>query len=123
MRCTVAASCANYQTSTDVAAGEGKVTIARASAYVDRARAYKIMIDGHEVGRIKNDTSQTLSVPAGSHELFLKVDWATSPPLTVDVSPGQEVRYVCRPTANAFLAVLYSFFNRKNYLTLEPEGP
>jgi hypothetical protein len=105
-----------------MATGEGRLTIARDSAYVDRARAYKIMVDGKEVGRIKNNTSQTISVPGGSHELFLKVDWATSPTLTFEVNAGEEVRYVCRPTANAFLAVLYSFFNRRNYLTLEPEG-
>jgi hypothetical protein len=105
-----------------MATGEARVTITRGTAYVDRARAYKIMLDGQEVGRIKNNTSETIPVPAGPHELFLKVDWASSPTATFDAAPGQEVRYACRPTSNAFLALITSVFARKNYITLEPEG-
>ena len=104
-----------------MAAGEGRVTITRGTAYVDRARAYKIMLDGQEVGRIKNNTTETISVPAGSHELFLKVDWASSPVQSFDVTPGGEVRFVCHPTANAFFALIQSILSRKNYITLEPE--
>ena len=101
--------------------GEGKLTITRGSAYVDRARAYKIMVDGQEVGRIKNDRTETIAVPAGEHELSLKVDWASSPTVSFDVAPGEEVRYICKPTANAFFALLQSVLARKNYITLEPE--
>ncbi len=103
-------------------AKEARLTITRGTAYVDRARAYKIMLDGQEVGRIKNDMTETISVPAGAHEVFLKVDWASSPIQTFEAKPGQEIRFSCRPTANAFMALLQSLFNRKNYITLEPGG-
>ena len=102
--------------------GEASLTITRGTAYVDRVRAYKVMLDGDELGRIKNDTTSTFSVPPGAHELHLKVDWASSPVVSFDVAPGQEVRYACRPTTNAFFALIYSLFARKNYITLEPES-
>ena len=100
--------------------GEASLTITRGTAFVDRARSYKVMLDGAELGRIKNDTTQTFSVPPGAHELHLKVDWASSPVVSFNVAAGQDVRYTCYPTANAFMALLYSFFARKNYITLEP---
>ena len=45
--------------------GEASLTITGGTAYVDRARAYKVMLDGAELGRIKNDTTSTFSVPPG----------------------------------------------------------
>jgi hypothetical protein len=102
--------------------GEGRITVARGGAYVDKARAYKVMLDGTEVGRVKDGKTESFSVPAGAHELNLKVDWATSPTMRFDVAPGEEVRFACRPAGNPFTALLYSLFARKKYLKLEREG-
>jgi hypothetical protein len=102
--------------------GEGRVTVARGSAYVDKARAYKVILDGTEAGRVKDGKSESFSVAAGPHELYVKVDWASSPTMRFDVAPGEDVRFMCRPNANALTAMFYSLFARKKYLRLEPEG-
>src|SRR5688572_2209458 len=101
-------------------AGEGRITIARGSAYVDKARAYKVFVDGTEVGRIKDGKTESFAATAGPHELYLKVDWSTSPTMRFDVSPGGEARFTCRPNAGPFTAIFYSLFARKKYLRLEP---
>jgi hypothetical protein len=105
-----------------VTIGEGRVTLTRAKAYVDKVRAYKVLLDGQSVGRIKEGETQSFSAPAGPHQLQLKVDWAGSPTFTFDLAPGDDVRFICRPKANAFTAILYSLFARNKYLLLVREG-
>jgi hypothetical protein len=103
--------------------GEGRVTLTRGKAYVDKVRAWKILLDGQEVGRIKEGQTQTFgATPAGSHQLLLKVDWASSPTFTFDLAPGEELRLTCRPKPNAFTALLYALFARSKYIILEREG-
>lgn len=100
--------------------GESKVTIVRGTAYVDRLRAYKVMVDGNEVGRIKNGETQSFPVAAGSHTLQLKIDWASSPDVGFDVAPGGEATFACRPKGNAMTSMLYALFTRKAYILVEP---
>lgn len=100
---------------------EGKITITRASTYPDRLRAYKVMLDGLEIGTIKNGQTETFSAPAGTHELHLKIDWTTSPSHRFDLAPGEEARFMCRPRGNAITAIGYAMFARNKYLVLERE--
>ncbi len=97
---------------------QGTIEIAREKAYVDKARAYRVLVDGTEVGRIKEGETQSFAVAPGSHEVLLKIDWATSPAVTVDVSPGGTARLGARPKPNPFTAIFYSLFARKKYLQL-----
>jgi hypothetical protein len=98
---------------------QGTIEITREKAYVDKVRAHKVLIDGTEVGKIKEGETESYPVTPGSHDVVLKIDWATSPTVTVDVAPGASAKLRTRPNGNALTAIFYAFFARKTYLTLE----
>lgn len=54
------------------------IRITRKYAMMDLFRAYKILLDDEEVGRIKNGKMLEIEVSPGTHLLQLKIDWCTS---------------------------------------------
>jgi hypothetical protein len=57
----------------------------------DRGRAYRVLIDGAEGGRVRNGEVISVPVSSGHHELRLKIDWTGSAPCEFDLlltSPG-----------------------------------
>ena len=100
--------------------GEATLVVARPKAYMDKVRSYRIMLDGQEIGRIKDGSEESLTIPAGQHELQLKIDWAVSPTATFNVGEGEIVRFNCKPKGNPLTALYYASFGRKNYIMLEP---
>ena len=97
----------------------GTLIVRRDKGYVDKARAYKILVDGQEVDRIKQNEEVAHPLVPGRHRLELKLDWVTSPPETFDVAPGQTVVFTCRPNPHAANVLLYITVKRKQYLALE----
>src|SRR3954452_23086889 len=96
------------------------LTIERAAnAWVDRARAYKVMVDGNEVGSVKRGETQTFQVPPGPHEVHMKIDWTRSPSVEADFAEGTDVRLHVKPNANPFTVLWYVIFARKKYLSLD----
>ena len=99
---------------------QGTIQLERGTASTDKLRAYKVLVDGAEVGTIKQGTTESFPVAPGTHDVQLKIDWALSPIVTVDVPAGGTVRLTCRPKANPFTVIWYSTVGRKSYLRLEP---
>jgi hypothetical protein len=60
----------------------------RGTGWVDRARAYKIVIDGEECGRLKRNSSLKVEIPAGPHEITAKIDWCGGNVIFVDAKEG-----------------------------------
>ena len=77
------------------AQGACEVVIRRETAYRDRLRKYKVLIDGNEVGHISAGDEERFPVTTGEHELQLKIDWKGSPALGFTAQPGSEARFVC----------------------------
>jgi hypothetical protein len=63
----------------------------------DRLRRYQVMIDGEQVAAIKHGQRVELPVTPGRHTVYLKISWAGSPKLEVDVGPGEAVSLECSP--------------------------
>ncbi len=63
----------------------------RASGWVDRWRAYRIVVDGVDVTKLKRNQSVTIDVTAQEHVLQAQVDWCSSPVLVVDLSKGGQI--------------------------------
>ena len=89
-------------------------------AWMDRARAYKILVDGQEAGRVRNGQSVTIEVAPGAHQVQAAVDWARSPAVPVQLADGQEVRLRCRPRANPATALIWVIAKHEEYIVLEP---
>lgn len=59
-------------------------------------RAYAIVIDGQERGRVQAAKTEVVSVAAGTHVVRMKIDWCHSPDLEVVVPDGGDVHLSCR---------------------------
>jgi len=92
----------------------------RAGGWVDRARKYKVLVDGEERAEIGAGDSKSIDVPPGSHEVSMKIDWARSETVTVDVADGKDAKLYCEPNANPLSVVYYVSFGRKKYIGLRP---
>lgn len=70
-----------------------KIIINRKSEWRNRARGFRLLLDGKEVGKIANDASEEYPVEPGVHTLQCKIDWCSSPELEVTVKEG-ETRFI-----------------------------
>jgi hypothetical protein len=84
----------------------------------DRARDYRVMVDGKQRAAIGNDATVQIPVTPGQHLVKLAIDWCGSEELTVDVPHGQIVRLECKPNASPLLALLYVTIWRNRYISL-----
>lgn len=96
------------------------LTIVRNSTVADGTRAYKVVLDGVVVGKVKNGETVEFALTPGKHVLHLKIDWCRSDIVEFDSAEGNE-RYVC----GALVAGLIPMLMRpKDYIFLLPsEAP
>lgn len=92
--------------------------ISREWAKVDMLRAYKVVLDGKVIGKIKNDETRDFRIPSGSHELSLKIDWCRSN--TIGFTAGSaSTTFSCGSNAtNGASGLIYIVFLRSKYLWL-----
>jgi len=86
--------------------------------YADRLREYHVLIDGKEVGTLRDGESGTYPVEAGAHRVHLRIDWTRSESRSVDVPMGETVTLVCR-ARNPLGALYWITFGRKRYIRLD----
>jgi hypothetical protein len=96
----------------------GRITVKRLPRpYGDLFRSYGIEIDGVHVGSIQRGKAHSFEVPAGHHDVQLKIDFCSSPMVDLELGAGEDARLECRATAlNARRAMRNGF---DNYLALE----
>jgi len=97
------------------------VRITRSSSYADRLRAYQILIDGREAGRVKAGQSVEISVSPGTHSVVAKIDWCGSNTINFDVGAGQPACFECASNLQGpriLLALVYVVFMINRYHTL-----
>lgn len=102
-----------------MATGASSIEISRpAGGYTDRARAYQVLVDGREVGKLRDGQRITVDVPPGRHEVFARIDWCLSPTVVLELAAGEKACLVCRPNASPMTALWYATLGRKDYLSL-----
>ena len=92
------------------------------SPHSDRARKYRVLLDGREVGRRGWGETLELPVGPGAHRLRVKIDWTGSPELQFRIESGQALSSVCRPARSAMLglvSLVESIRHRDRWLVLE----
>jgi hypothetical protein len=95
----------------------GSVTIAREFfGYADRVRAYAIMIDGEKIGEVKNGETAQVQLSPGPHQIWMKIDWCSSPKLSVDGNVDTEL--YCISNTSPITALYRILFDRENYIRL-----
>ena len=97
----------------------GTITIRRREdGMVDRARAYKVLIDGTEVGKIKRGEVKAFPVQEGHHEVRMKVDWMGCPPVEVDVPADGDAELYCEPAGKPVQYLGLMLFRPGHYIKL-----
>ena len=96
-----------------------KIKLKRDSGYVDRIRAYHVVIDGKKIEKISNGESLEIPVQPGSHELFLKIDWCRSNKIQFSISEEETKVFDCGSSLRGIkllFAIFYVMFLWSNYL-------
>jgi hypothetical protein len=66
------------------------LTINRTREYLNRLRDYGVYIDGKKVGTIANGETKIFNVSSGHHLIFTKIDWCSSPSLSIAINENEE---------------------------------
>jgi hypothetical protein len=61
----------------------------------DRARSYEVVIDGKKAANIKRGQRVELPIASGRHEVFVRINWGTSPSIQLDALPGESIQLLC----------------------------
>ena len=93
--------------------------IIRRSGYADRIRAYKIFINGTEVGTIARNSVRDFEIPSGPVTIEARIDWGRSQPLTVEAKPGETIEIEVANRWGALLGLWAITFGFRSYLTLK----
>jgi hypothetical protein len=93
------------------------------AAWRDKRRAYKVLIDGAEIGRIRDGETRDFPVSPGQHTVRVKIDWTGSEELTFFARQREVGVFSTHPfTGLAILALLRSIFQHDRYVVLTEES-
>jgi hypothetical protein len=97
-----------------------ELIIRRGSTYVDRLRAYKVVVDRVAVATVRDGQSVAVPITPGRHSLRMRIDWTGSGEVEFDARPGEKVAFECGSNASErrpFFAFVY-VLSRQRYFWL-----
>lgn len=90
----------------------------RDGGWRDRYRAYEVLVNGSKRADLWRGDRKRIEVEPGVVEVYLKIDWAKSRIINLDLRPDSEARLRCSP--RSLFTTLYGItFDRNNYVRLE----
>jgi hypothetical protein len=96
----------------------GTLVVERAKkAWRDRARSYRIQIDGVTWFSVRRGERREVDLAAGPHRIRAKIDWTGSPELEFSIFPGSTTSFLVEPAGSSFSA-LSQIVGRSRYLKL-----
>jgi hypothetical protein len=101
--------------------GSSIIRVRSGTAYRDYLRRYRVMIDGHEVGKIRDNEVLDFPVEPGEHTIRLTIVWTGSPDVAVSVEDRGLATLATR--ARPAVAGLFDSLTRKGYVDLVVESP
>ena len=85
-----------------------KIILTRKGEWVNRARSYTVFIDGVASGKIRNGSSEEFLVTPGSHQVYCKFAWYSSPVFTLQME-SQKVEYLLVKSGMKYYWPLFLF--------------
>ena len=98
------------------------LSVVRYPGWSDGLRAYRILVDGEEVGSVRVGKTLRVAVEPGTRTVEARIDWCASRPVTAVFAPGRVVTLQVYPGLeglSVFLAPVFLLFRRREYLKLE----
>jgi hypothetical protein len=98
---------------------QAHITVTRADLLNGVLRKLDIYLDGRKIGNVAALQTQEFDVDPGTHEIYVKMDWAESPRLSLTLKSAElvDLGTKCRGGGGC-VTLFYSFFNSKNLYTL-----
>jgi hypothetical protein len=105
-----------------------KIILTRKSAWLNRLRPIRILIDRAEAGSISNGSSEEFVVDPGIHKIQCQLSWYQSREFDVDIKPDQIIYLKVRNAAKLYwplyfllLAAIFASFIYKGHQSDRPE--
>ena len=95
------------------------ITLRRPAEVTNSGRRYKIYVDGVKVAAIRVGKTIEIPVAAGPHTVKAKLDWCSSPEVTVDVAPGRPSGLTVGTFGSVRKMLMNQLFYPSKYLTLD----
>ena len=92
------------------------IILKRTSGYADNLRAYKVLLDGVEIGSIGDGETKQFHASPGNHVLQLKISWCKSNSASFEIT-GDPVSFECGSNS-ALKAAFSAFFKTQDYMWL-----
>jgi len=92
--------------------------ISRRKRFIERQNAYRVMVDGENIGDIGNGETRSFSLASGLHEVHLEVIRFHSPSLEVILEPGQTTSLKCQPHFAAWQAYPWALLHPGEWIEL-----
>ncbi|GAA1366279.1 hypothetical protein GCM10009661_18720 [Catellatospora chokoriensis] len=86
----------------------------------DRLRAYRLVVDGYEVGEIRRGQVLRVQVSPGRHEVQARIDWTGSKRWVFDAVEGCEARFRVEPAGNSLM--FWQAFGSEDWLRMSFDG-
>lgn len=84
----------------------------------DHLRGYEVVVDGVTIGRLHPGESDVFELAPGPHELFMKIDWARSEKVDLELAAGKTATFRCEPRANVLTALYWASIGCRRYIRL-----
>ena len=100
------------------------LTVRRDSGYADSMRAYKLLLDGAEIGKIASGESKSFEVTPGEHTIQAKIDWCSTTPLSF-TAENDEAAFEIFSKLRGFriLGAIIAIFMPRDYIGIKKVGP
>lgn len=102
------------------------LTLARDSTFADSLRAYSILLDGVNIGTIRDGEIKHFDIKPGMHSLMLRIDWARSQKIEFNFIEGYDAIFLCSSSVNSenvFIRGLQVYYHatlgRSKYISLK----
>ena len=95
------------------------IAVSRSAGGRDALRAYRVVVDGRPVARLRRGQLRVVAVSAGRHRLYVRLDWwLRCPEVEVEVRPGERAEFVCSARGGAVEGGFLVESDPRHYLEL-----
>jgi hypothetical protein len=82
---------------------DARILVSRPRGGSSRYSAFRVVVDDHEVGKLRRGSTLVAQVGAGTHQVRARVNWCSSRTLTLELASGETAELVCSAPAKRVL--------------------
>ncbi|KMM60067.1 hypothetical protein ACH95_09670 [Bacillus glycinifermentans] len=103
---------------------ETYIEISRTSQYINKMRKFSVLIDGAEMGKIKDGGRLRIDLQPGEHFIQVKADWCISQSAKFTLHKGEVLKFRCGSPIRGwkvFMVMFSVLFSPEKHLFIHQE--